>query len=42
VAEAIRAYEVFRRVLWDELGVHPTDRMTRLVRGIGPSGRVAS
>ncbi len=42
VAEAIRAYEVFRAVLRDELGVCPTERMTRLVRGIGRSGWVAS
>lgn len=42
VAEAIRVYEVFRHVLEDELGVHPTERMRRLIRGVGRSGRVAS
>ncbi len=42
VAEAIRAYEVFRALLLDELGVSPTERMTRLVRGIARSGWVAS
>jgi DNA-binding SARP family transcriptional activator len=42
LAEAVRVYEAFRAVLWDELGVHPTERMTRLVRGIGRPGRLAS
>lgn len=34
VAEAVRTYESFRRVLLDELGVVPTQEMARLVRGI--------
>jgi DNA-binding SARP family transcriptional activator len=42
VAEAIRAYEVFRAVLRDELGVHPTEQMARLVRGVRRPTRVAS
>ena len=42
VAEAIRAFEAFRAVLWEELAVRPTEQMTRLVRGIGRSGRAAS
>lgn len=44
VAEALRAYRLFRSMLYDELGVLPTDQMTRLVRGIDPAapGRVRS
>ena len=34
VAEAVRAYEDFRTMLFDELGTVPTPEMTRLVRGI--------
>ncbi|WP_369255242.1 AfsR/SARP family transcriptional regulator [Geodermatophilus amargosae] len=34
VAEAIRAYELFRTMLEDELGVPPTELMTRLVRHV--------
>jgi DNA-binding SARP family transcriptional activator len=34
VAEAIRAYETYRRMLDDELGVGPTDQMARLVEGL--------
>jgi DNA-binding SARP family transcriptional activator len=34
VSEAIRAYETYRRLLDDELGVRPTDQMARLVRGL--------
>jgi DNA-binding SARP family transcriptional activator len=34
VAEAVRAYELFHTLLEDELGVRPTDQMTRLVQGI--------
>jgi DNA-binding SARP family transcriptional activator len=32
--EALRAFEKFRTMLDDELGVRPTERMTRLVQGI--------
>ncbi len=34
VAEAVRAYEGFRAMLLDELGVAPTQEMTGLIRGI--------
>ncbi|WP_448608649.1 AfsR/SARP family transcriptional regulator [Geodermatophilus sp. URMC 60] len=34
VAEAVRAYELFRTLLQDELGVPPTEQMTRLVERI--------
>jgi DNA-binding SARP family transcriptional activator len=34
VAEAVRAYEFFRTMLQDELGVPPTEQMTRLVQHI--------
>jgi DNA-binding SARP family transcriptional activator len=34
VAEALRAYEQFRGLLADELGVQPSEQMTRLVHGI--------
>ena len=34
LAEAVRAYELFRTMLEDELGVPPTDQMTRLVQHI--------
>jgi len=34
VAEAVRAHEQFRTMLRDELGVVPTQEMTRLVREI--------
>jgi DNA-binding SARP family transcriptional activator len=34
VAEAVRAYEFFRTMLEDELGVPPTEQMTRLVQHI--------
>jgi len=34
VAEAVRAYELFRIMLEDELGVAPTEQMTRLVQHI--------
>ncbi|MGR6964520.1 AfsR/SARP family transcriptional regulator [Geodermatophilus sp. URMC 61] len=36
-AEALRAYERFRAVLADELGVRPSEQMTRLLCAIGPS-----
>jgi DNA-binding SARP family transcriptional activator len=35
VGEALRVYEQFRELVADELGVQPSERMTRLVRGIG-------
>ncbi|WP_269194103.1 AfsR/SARP family transcriptional regulator [Blastococcus sp. VKM Ac-2987] len=34
LAEAVRAYELFRSMLEDELGVPPTEQMTRLVQHI--------
>jgi DNA-binding SARP family transcriptional activator len=34
LAEAVRSYDLFRSMLEDELGVQPTEQMTRLVRGI--------
>jgi DNA-binding SARP family transcriptional activator len=34
VSEAVRAYELFRTMLEDELGVPPTEQMTRLVRHV--------
>jgi DNA-binding SARP family transcriptional activator len=34
LAEAVRAYEQFRTMLLHELGVVPTEQMTRLVSGI--------
>jgi DNA-binding SARP family transcriptional activator len=37
VAEAVRAYEFFRTMLEDELGVPPTEQMTRLVEHIPPA-----
>ncbi|MGY1829126.1 BTAD domain-containing putative transcriptional regulator [Geodermatophilus sp. SYSU D01180] len=33
LTEALRAYEQFRVVLAEEMGVHPSERMTRLVEG---------
>jgi DNA-binding SARP family transcriptional activator len=42
LADAVRVYDSFRAVLWEELGVSPTQRMTDLVRGIGRPGRIAS
>jgi DNA-binding SARP family transcriptional activator len=35
VGEALRAYEQFRAMLADELGVQPSEHMARLVRGLG-------
>jgi DNA-binding SARP family transcriptional activator len=40
VAEAVRAYDVYRAMVREELGVAPTEQMTRLVRGLGRSRRV--
>jgi DNA-binding SARP family transcriptional activator len=34
LAEALRAYDLFRTMVQDELGVPPTEQMTRLVQGI--------
>jgi DNA-binding SARP family transcriptional activator len=34
VTEAVRAFDAFRRLLHEELGVGPTEQMTRLVRGL--------
>jgi DNA-binding SARP family transcriptional activator len=42
VAEALRAHDLFRDLLRDELGVPPTEQMSRLVRGIPRSRRLAS
>jgi DNA-binding SARP family transcriptional activator len=42
IAEALRAYHLFRQMLHDELGVAPTEQMTRLVRGLGAGRRAAS
>ncbi len=36
LAEASGAYDLFRTMLMDELGVFPTEQMSRLVRGIPP------
>ncbi len=40
--EAVRAHDRFRDMLWDELGVRPSELMTRLLRGADHSGRAAS
>jgi DNA-binding SARP family transcriptional activator len=41
LAEAYRAYDLFRALLDDELGVVPTEQMTRLVDRIpGPRGAI--
>ncbi|MGY1607861.1 AfsR/SARP family transcriptional regulator [Geodermatophilus sp. SYSU D00700] len=42
VAEALRAHDLYRDLLREELGVPPTGRMTRLVQGLGRAGRLAS
>lgn len=42
LVEAIRAHSRFREMLWDELGVHPSELMTRLLRGANRPGRAAS
>lgn len=42
VVEALRAHDVFRDLLREELGVPPTEQMTRLVQGIRRLRRVAS
>jgi DNA-binding SARP family transcriptional activator len=42
LVEAVRAHGRFREMLWDELGVHPSELMTRLLRGANHPGRAAS
>jgi DNA-binding SARP family transcriptional activator len=42
LVEAIRAHSRFREMLWDELGVPPSELMTRLLRGANHFGRAAS
>jgi DNA-binding SARP family transcriptional activator len=39
VAEAVRAHDVFETLLGEELGVGPTEQMTRLVRDVRSSSR---
>ena len=39
VAEAVRAHDLFEALLGEELGVGPTEQMTRLVRGVRRSRR---
>jgi DNA-binding SARP family transcriptional activator len=36
LVEALRAHDRFREMLWDELGVHPSELMTRLLRANHP------
>jgi DNA-binding SARP family transcriptional activator len=42
VVEAVRAYEFFRTMLADELGVTPTEQMTRLVQHVPRIRRASS
>jgi DNA-binding SARP family transcriptional activator len=42
MVEAVRAHDRFRQMLWDELGVHPSELMTRLLRGARRHDRVES
>ncbi len=42
VAEAVRAYEFFRTMLEDELGVPPTEQMTRLLQHVPRVRRASS
>jgi DNA-binding SARP family transcriptional activator len=42
LVEAVCARDRFRRMLWDELGVHPSELMTRLLRGARHPERAAS
>jgi DNA-binding SARP family transcriptional activator len=42
LVEALRAHDLFRDMIRDELGVLPTEQMSRLVRGIRQPGRAAS
>jgi DNA-binding SARP family transcriptional activator len=39
VAEALRAYERFRMLIADELGVQPTEKLERLVQDLGERRR---
>jgi DNA-binding SARP family transcriptional activator len=41
LVEAVRAHDRFQEMIRDELGVLPTERMSRLVRGIRRPGRTA-
>jgi DNA-binding SARP family transcriptional activator len=40
VAEAVRAFDSYRAMVEEELGIGPTEQMTRLVRDLGRPGRV--
>jgi DNA-binding SARP family transcriptional activator len=42
LVEAARAHDRFREMLWNELGVQPSELMTRLLRGASRPSRVAS
>jgi hypothetical protein len=42
VAAAVRSYRQFRARVRDQLGLDPTDRLTRLVAHLGEGRRVAS
>ena len=42
LVEAFRAYDMFREMLWDELGVHPSELMTQLLSGVRDRGRGAA
>jgi DNA-binding SARP family transcriptional activator len=42
LVEALRAHDAFRDLVQEELGVAPTELMTRLLRGIPRPGRAAS
>jgi DNA-binding SARP family transcriptional activator len=42
LAEAIRAYDLFREMLWDELGARPSELMSQLLRGVRDRGRGGS
>jgi len=42
VVEALRAHDAFRDLIQEELGIVPTELMSRLVRGFPRPGRVAS
>jgi DNA-binding SARP family transcriptional activator len=42
VAAAVSTYRQFRTRLRDELGIDPTDQLTRLVAHLGEGRRLAS
>jgi DNA-binding SARP family transcriptional activator len=42
LVEAVRAHDRFREMLWDELGVLPSELMARLLRATRHAGRAAS